>query len=121
MSSTPRTTPSRATTPPRRRRFRERFIFERGGEWADPAVQAAVRLLYLVAGVSYYKTTAAPVIDLGYLATSSLERSFLIEYYTHGLGEFAYRNHIDLRDLRVTGPDRSEPPRPRTNPSGAGR
>ncbi len=96
--------------------FTERFTFERGGEWADPAVQAAVRLLYLVAGVSYYKTTAAPIIDLGYLATSSLERSFLIEYYTHGLGEFAYRNHIDLGDLRVTGPDRSEPPPPTYEP-----
>ncbi len=96
--------------------FTERFTFERGGEWAGPAVEAAVRLLYLVAGVSYYKTTAAPVIDLGDLATSSLERSFLVEYYRHGLGEFAYRNDLDLRDLRVTGPDRSEPPVPAYEP-----
>jgi hypothetical protein len=90
--------------------FTERFTFERGGEWGDPAVEAAVRLLYLVAGVSYYKTTAAPVIDLGTLATTPLERSFLTGYYTHGLGEFAYRNDIDLRDLRITGPHRSELP-----------
>ena len=33
----------------------------------DPAVRPP-RLLFLVAGVSYYKTTAAPVIDLGDLA-----------------------------------------------------
>jgi UDP-N-acetyl-alpha-D-muramoyl-L-alanyl-L-glutamate epimerase len=98
------------------RTFTERFTFERGGKWTDPAVEAAVRLLYLVAGVSYYKTSPAPVIDLGHLATSSRERSFLTEYYTHGLGEFAYRNGIDLGDLRVTGPDRSEPPAPDYEP-----
>ncbi len=90
--------------------FTERFTFECGGDWTDPAVQAAVRLLYLVAGVSYYKTTAAPVIDLGSLATSSLERSFLTDYYLNGLAEFAYRNGIDLSGVQVSGPDRSDPP-----------
>ena len=98
------------------RTFTERFTFEPGGDWGDPAVQAAVRLLYLVAGVSYYKTTAAPLIDLGYLAASALERSFLTEYYVHGLGEFALRNGIDLSGLRVTGPDRTDPPPPAYEP-----
>ena len=45
--------------------FTERFTFEHGGDWDDPAVVAAVRILYLLAGVSYYKTSAAPLIDLG--------------------------------------------------------
>ena len=40
--------------------FTERFTFGLGGTWDDPAVAAAARLLYLLAGVSYYKTTAAP-------------------------------------------------------------
>ena len=40
--------------------FTERFAFEHGGDWDDPAVVAAVRILYLLAGVSYYKTSAAP-------------------------------------------------------------
>ena len=96
--------------------FTERFTFETGGSWADPAVEAAARLLFLVAGVSYYKTTAAPVIDLGALPTSPLERSFLLEYYTNGLAEFAYRNEIDLGDLRVIGPDRSDPHPPLYEP-----
>jgi UDP-N-acetyl-alpha-D-muramoyl-L-alanyl-L-glutamate epimerase len=85
--------------------FTERFVFGPGGDWDDPAVGAAVRLLNLVAGVSYYKTTAAPVIDLGPLASSPDERSFLTRYYVHGLGEFAYRNGIDLSDLTIVGPD----------------
>ena len=85
--------------------FAERFTFGPGGNWDDPAVRAAVRILFLLAGVSYYKTTAAPVIDLGGLPTTAAERAFLTGYYVHGLGEFAYRNGLDLRGLSVTGPD----------------
>ena len=77
--------------------FTERFAFESGGDWADPAVLAAVRILYLLAGVSYYKTSAASVIDLGELPTTAQERDFLRTFYVNGLGEFAYRNGLDLR------------------------
>jgi len=93
--------------------FTETFTFGPGRRWDDPAVEAAVRLLFLVTGVSYYKTTAAPVIDLGETATTADERTFLHDFYVHGLGEFAYRNGIDLRDLRIEGPDASPgPPAP---------
>jgi UDP-N-acetyl-alpha-D-muramoyl-L-alanyl-L-glutamate epimerase len=101
--------------------FTERLTFARAGNWDDPAVEAAVRVLYLLAGVSYYKTTAAPLLDLGTLPTTAAERSFLRTFYVNGLGEFAYRNGIDLRGLRVEGPERdaisavdyrSEPGRP---------
>jgi hypothetical protein len=85
--------------------FTERFAFAGGGDWDDPAVLAAVRLLALVAGVSYYKTTAAPLVDLGDLPTTAAERAFLRTFYVNGLGEFAYRNGLDLRGLRVEGPD----------------
>src|ERR1700684_2089489 len=57
--------------------FSETFTFGPGGAWDDPAVAAAARLLFLLAGVSYYKTTAAPVVDLGELATTAAERAFL--------------------------------------------
>ncbi len=87
------------------RTFTERFTFEPGGDWDDPAVRAAVRILYLLAGVSYYKTTAARLIDLGDLPTTAGERDFLTGYYVNGLGEFAYRNGIDLRGVRLSGPD----------------
>ncbi len=85
--------------------FIERFTFGPGGNWDDPAVEAAVRILFLLAGVSYYKTTAAPVIDLGELPSTAEERAFLTRYYVEGLGEFAYRNGLDLRGVRVVGPD----------------
>ncbi len=85
--------------------FAERFTFGTGGDWDDPAVRAAVRVLFLVAGVSYYKTTAAPMIDLGDLPTTAAERAFLSGYYVHGLAEFAYRNGIDLRSVAVRGPE----------------
>jgi len=84
--------------------FTERFSFETGGDWDDPAVRAAVRLLYLLAGVSYYKTTAAPLIELDGPTTPE-ERGFLADYYLGGLAEFAYRNGLDLRGLRVSGPE----------------
>ena len=66
--------------------FTERFAFEHGGDWDDPAVVAAVRILYLLAGVSYYKTSAAPLIDLGELPTTAPERDFLRSFYVNGLG-----------------------------------
>ncbi len=89
--------------------FTERFAFEGGSDWNDPAVQAAVRILYLLAGVSYYKTSAAGLIDLGNLPTTAPERDFLRTFYVNGLGEYAYRNGLDLRGLRVEGPDAGSP------------
>ncbi|HEY0506507.1 MAG TPA: hypothetical protein VGD12_00445, partial [Blastococcus sp.] len=34
-------------------------------DWAQPAVAAAARIVFLLSGISYYKTGAPPVIDLG--------------------------------------------------------
>ncbi len=85
--------------------FAERYTFGPEGDWDDPAVRAAVRILFLLAGVSYYKTVAAPVVDLGEQPSTPDERAFLTRYYVGGLAEFAYRNGLDLRDLRVEGPD----------------
>jgi len=83
------------------RDFAERVTLEPGPRWETPAAQAAARLVFLLAGVSYYKTAAPPVIDLGGTALTELELGFLREFYLQGLGEFAYRNAIDLSDLRI--------------------
>jgi UDP-N-acetyl-alpha-D-muramoyl-L-alanyl-L-glutamate epimerase len=85
--------------------FTESFGFGPDGDWGSPALAAAARLLFFLAGVSYYKTTAAPVIDLGPHPTTAAERAFLYRYYLHGLGEFAYGNGLDLEPLEVVGPD----------------
>ncbi|MGH9089337.1 MAG: hypothetical protein ACRDYZ_14715, partial [Acidimicrobiales bacterium] len=80
-----------------------------GGAPDPGAVQAAARLVFLLAGVSYYKTAAPPVVDLGDLATTAEERRFLRTFYVDGLAEMAYRNGIDLSELEVVGPDAGAP------------
>lgn len=84
--------------------FTEEFTFPAGGDWGQPAVAEAARLVYLVAGVSYYKAGAPPVIDLGTTAVTDDERSFLREFYFEGLGEFAYHLGLDLSDIEIVGP-----------------
>jgi hypothetical protein len=61
------------------------------------AFEAALRLLHLIAGISYYKAGVPPRIevDTGPLDASTAE--LLDALYLHGLAEFAYRNGLDLR------------------------
>ena len=87
------------------RTFTERFVLtSEPGAWQQPAATAAARLVFLLAGVSYYKTAAPPVIDLGDTALTPLERDFLLRFYLEGLGEFAFRNALDLSGLSIVGP-----------------
>src|SRR5512146_1394351 len=83
------------------REFAERVSLAPGPAWDSPAARAAARLVYLLAGVSYYKTAAPPVIDLGPTALTERERTFLREFYLSGLAEYAYRNGLDLSDVRI--------------------
>lgn len=86
------------------REFTERVTLAPSERWETPAARAAARLVFLLAGVSYYKTAAPPVIDLGDTALTDLERDFLRAFYLEGLAEFGYRNAIDLSTLRIAGP-----------------
>jgi hypothetical protein len=104
------------------REFAERVSLAAGPGWDSPAAQAAARIVYLLAGVSYYKTAAPPVIDLGDTALTGRELAFLAEFYRSGLAEYAYRNGLDLAGLRIeaaeaasphaSGPAVPPPPRP---------
>jgi hypothetical protein len=85
------------------REFTERVTLPPGPRWSGAAAQAAARLVFLLAGVSYYKTAAPPVIDLGETALTPLEHGFLRDFYINGLAEFAYRNTLDLSSLTFTG------------------
>ena len=87
------------------RHFEERITLSPAGRWDHPPVDAAARLVFLLAGVSYYKTAAPPVIQMGDVALTLRERDFLLGFYRHGLAEFAYRNGIDLSGLRIEGPE----------------
>ncbi|MGH8113255.1 MAG: UDP-N-acetyl-alpha-D-muramoyl-L-alanyl-L-glutamate epimerase [Rhodanobacteraceae bacterium] len=61
------------------------------------AFDAALRLLHLVAGVSYYKAGVPPRIEVDSGALDAATRGLLDALYLHGLAEFAYRNGLDLR------------------------
>ena len=61
------------------------------------AVQSALRILHLIAGVSYYKAAVPEKIVLDAYAIDAGTAAFLTEIYENGLGEFAYRNGLKLR------------------------
>ena len=90
--------------------FSERVQLTAGPRWHTPAAQAAARMIFLLAGVSYYKTAAPPVIDMGDTPLTERERAFLREFYLQGLAEFGYRNALDLQDLRINSGTRPEHP-----------
>ena len=82
------------------REFTERVTLSPGEQWHTEQARAAARLVFLLSGVSYYKTAAPPVIDFGTTALTQAEESFLREFYLQGLAEFAYRNNLDLTPLQ---------------------
>ncbi len=62
------------------------------------AVQRALRLLHLVAGVSYYKAAVPPEIVIEGEGIDADTAALLTSIYENGLGEFAYRNALTLRN-----------------------
>lgn len=61
------------------------------------AVEAALRLLHLIAGVSYYKAALPPQIVVEGDAPDPALAALVMSVYEHGLGEFAYRNGLSMR------------------------
>ncbi|KFN45043.1 UDP-N-acetyl-alpha-D-muramoyl-L-alanyl-L-glutamate epimerase [Arenimonas oryziterrae] len=61
------------------------------------AVEQALRLLHLIAGVSYYKAAVPAEIRIESYQIDAALAAFLTELYENGLGEFAYRNGLKLR------------------------
>lgn len=62
----------------------------------ETAFAQALRLLHLVAGVSYYKAGIPAELRVETGALDAQTAAFLHELYRHGLGEFAYQNRLDL-------------------------
>ena len=60
------------------------------------AFNAALQLLHLMAGVSYYKAAVPPKIEIASGALDDATADLLDALYVHGLAEFAYRNGLDL-------------------------
>ncbi len=60
------------------------------------AAEQALRLLHLIAGVSYYKAAVPEEIRIDAYAIDADTAAFMEELYVNGLGEFAYRNGLNL-------------------------
>ena len=61
------------------------------------AARRALRLLHLIAGVSYYKAAVPAEIRIEGDPIDAATAALLDSIYLNGLGEFAYRNGLDLR------------------------
>jgi UDP-N-acetyl-alpha-D-muramoyl-L-alanyl-L-glutamate epimerase len=83
--------------------FCEVATFDGSVDLGTPGVVAAADLYHLLAGLSYYKAGAAHVVDLGDLEVGRAARTLLAAALIDGLGEFAYRNGLDLSDVVVEG------------------
>ncbi|KGQ17717.1 hypothetical protein LF41_1924 [Lysobacter dokdonensis DS-58] len=62
----------------------------------DAAARRALRLLHLLAGVSYYKAAVPGEIRIEGEAIDAATAEMLESFYLNGLGEFAYRNGLQL-------------------------
>ena len=60
------------------------------------AVERALQLLHLIAGISYYKAAVPGEIRIESYAIDADTAALLTLIYENGLGEFAYRNGLDL-------------------------
>jgi hypothetical protein len=85
------------------RTFVETVEFEGVGSLRTPAVTAVAQLWFLVAGLSYYKAGAPPLVDLGNTPLGKDGEAFLRAALREGLGEFSYRNDLPLDDVVITG------------------
>lgn len=61
------------------------------------AVERALRLLHLIAGVSYYKAGVPEQVRIDSYSIDAATAALVEEIYLNGLGEFAYRNGLNLR------------------------
>jgi hypothetical protein len=60
------------------------------------AVEQALRLLHLIAGISYFKAAVPPEIRIDDYQIDADTAALLDGLYENGLGEFAYRNGLNL-------------------------
>ncbi|MHB8678434.1 MAG: UDP-N-acetyl-alpha-D-muramoyl-L-alanyl-L-glutamate epimerase [Rudaea sp.] len=75
------------------------------------AFAAALRLLHLIAGASYYKAGVPDEISVEGVPLDADTAEFLDQIYLHGLAEFAYQNRLDLRG-RIRFPRHDSATRP---------
>ena len=76
--------------------FKESYFFDFDFVNYDPkALDRALRTLFLMAGVSYYKTFMPEEIELSNILLDKADASFFAKTYSKGLGEFYYVNKLN--------------------------
>ncbi len=92
--------------------FEERIVFPaRAPSRPDSeALDRVFRLLLLACGVSYYKAFAPERMRCAAFPLDSVTAAFFTDFYVKGLGEFAWRNGIDLASRLHIVADAVEPP-----------
>ena len=83
--------------------FIERIDFEGIDSMERVGVRGLAQLWYVAAGLSYYKAGAARTVDLADLVLGERSRHFIEACFLNGLGEFSFRNELDLADVRYVG------------------
>ena len=78
----------------------------------NAALDTLFRLVFLLAGVSYYKAYAPEQLQCKAFALDSATAAFVEKVYRHGLGEFAYKNQLDLRERLQFSVENVAPPAP---------
>jgi hypothetical protein len=82
--------------------FQEKLVFDFKPRPLCPADRGALdrifRLIFLLAGVSYYKAFIPKVLVCDAFPLDPTTAEFLRKFFEKGLAEFAYRNGISLRD-----------------------
>lgn len=80
--------------------FTETIVFHKplpgAGSPLRAPFEAALSLLHLAAGVSYYKTSLPPRLRVESASLDAELRAFLQRLYVNGLGEFGVRNGVDV-------------------------
>jgi UDP-N-acetyl-alpha-D-muramoyl-L-alanyl-L-glutamate epimerase len=82
--------------------FEEKISFPPAARTLSPnelaALDASFRLVFLLAGVSYYKIFVSEHLQCTAFALDKETADFIEKIYRKGLAEFAYKNKVDLSD-----------------------
>ena len=97
--------------------YRETVEFSLPLDVNERAVRSVGELWFLMAGLSYYKARAAHTIDVGTLPLGDAARALLQAGVVDGLGEFAFRNGLDLSDVAIVGGQAVTLTQPTINPT----
>jgi UDP-N-acetyl-alpha-D-muramoyl-L-alanyl-L-glutamate epimerase len=83
-------------------RFEEKLIFDFAPRPLSPAADEVLdrifRLIFLLSGVSYYKSFIPKLLSCEAFPFDEETAEFLQKFYEKGLAEFAFRNGISLHD-----------------------